>query len=67
MLLLVAGGLTNRQIAERLVISEHTAVRHVANVFRKLGARNRSMAVRAALDRGLVPPATAGAGGWGVV
>ncbi len=34
---LVAEGLTNRQIAERLVISEHTAIRHVANVFRKLG------------------------------
>ena len=49
---LVAEGLTNRQIAERLVISEHTAIRHVANVFRKLGAGNRATAVRLATQRG---------------
>ncbi len=51
---LVAEGLTNRQIAERLVISEHTAIRHVANVFRKLGANNRATAVRMATQQGLL-------------
>ncbi len=50
---LVAEGLTNRQIAERLVISEHTAIRHVANVFRKLGVKNRAAAVRMGAERGL--------------
>ena len=35
-LALLADGLTNRQIAERLVVSEHTVHRHVANILRKL-------------------------------
>ena len=52
-LALVAGGLTNRQIAERLVISEGTAIRHVSNIFGKLGVANRAAATRAALDGGL--------------
>ena len=50
---LVADGLTNRQIAERLVISEGTAIRHVSNIFGKLGVTNRAAATRAALDGGL--------------
>ena len=50
----MAEGLTNREIAERLVISEHTAIRHVANVFRKLGAGNRATAVRLATQEGLL-------------
>ena len=54
MLALVAEGLTNRQIAERLVISEGTAIRHVSNIFGKLGVNNRSAATRAALENGLV-------------
>jgi DNA-binding CsgD family transcriptional regulator/tetratricopeptide (TPR) repeat protein len=53
-LALVAEGLTNRQIAERLVISEGTAIRHVSNIFGKLGVSNRAAATRAALDSGLV-------------
>ncbi len=60
---LVAEGLTNRQIAERLVISEHTAIRHVANVFRKLGASNRAAAVRLAAERGLITPDMASSAG----
>ena len=52
-LALVAEGLTNRQIAERLVISEGTAIRHVSNIFGKLGVNNRSAATRAALENGL--------------
>ena len=51
---LVAEGLTNRQIAERLVISEGTAIRHVSNIFGKLGVGNRAAATRVALDDGLV-------------
>jgi len=39
---LVARGLTNRQIAERLVISERTVDRHVSNIFAKLGVVTRA-------------------------
>jgi ATP/maltotriose-dependent transcriptional regulator MalT len=49
---LLAEGLTNRQIAERLVISEGTAIRHVSNIFGKLGVTNRAAATRVALDSG---------------
>ena len=52
-LALVAAGLTNRQIAERLTISEGTVIRHVSNIFGKLGVTNRAAATRAALDGGL--------------
>ncbi len=43
-LALLADGLTNRQIAERLVVSEHTVHRHVANILRKLGLPSRAAA-----------------------
>ena len=39
---LVAGGLTNREIAARLVISERTAGNHVAHILTKLGFTSRS-------------------------
>ena len=41
---LVAEGLTNRQIAERLVVSEHTVHRHVTNILRKLDLPSRTAA-----------------------
>jgi LuxR family maltose regulon positive regulatory protein len=41
---LLADGLTNRQIAERLVLSEHTVHRHVANILRKLRVPTRAAA-----------------------
>jgi RNA polymerase sigma factor (sigma-70 family) len=41
---LVAEGLTNRQIAERLVVSEHTVHRHVTNLLRKLDLPSRTAA-----------------------
>jgi ATP/maltotriose-dependent transcriptional regulator MalT len=44
----LAEGLSNRQIAERLVVSEHTVHRHVANIYAKLGVSSRAAAVSAA-------------------
>lgn len=43
-LALLAGGLSNPEIADRLVISEHTVHRHVANILRKLGLSSRTAA-----------------------
>ncbi|MDP8927532.1 MAG: helix-turn-helix transcriptional regulator, partial [Actinomycetota bacterium] len=48
---LVADGLTNRGIAARLVVSEHTVNRHVTNIFTKLGVRSRASAVAEAVRR----------------
>ena len=53
-LALVASGLSDREIAERLVLSPHTVHRHVANVRTKLGLPTRAAAVAAAARRGLV-------------
>ena len=58
-LVLLAEGLTNRQIAERLVVSEHTVHRHVTNTLRKLDLPSRSAAAAHAVRAGLAdqPPA----------
>ncbi len=53
-LALVANGLSDREIAERLVLSPHTVHRHVANVRTKLGLPTRAAAVAAATRRGLL-------------
>jgi ATP/maltotriose-dependent transcriptional regulator MalT len=50
---LVAQGLTNRDIAGRLVLSEHTVNRHVANILRKLGLSSRAAAASLAGRYGL--------------
>jgi LuxR family maltose regulon positive regulatory protein len=50
---LVAKGLTNRDIAARLVLSEHTVNRHVANILRKLGMNSRAAAASLAGRHGL--------------
>jgi len=47
-------GLTNRQIAERLVVSEHTVHRHVSNILAKLGLSSRAEATAHAYRHGLV-------------
>lgn len=51
---LVAQGLSDSDIAERLVLSPHTVHRHVANIRRKLGLRSRSAAAAVAARAGLV-------------
>jgi pimeloyl-ACP methyl ester carboxylesterase/DNA-binding CsgD family transcriptional regulator len=53
-LTLVASGLSDREIAERLFLSPHTVHRHVANVRTKLGLPTRAAAVAAATRRGLL-------------
>ena len=51
---LVAAGLTNREIASSLVLSEHTVHRHVANLLRKLGQSSRAAAAASATRAGLI-------------
>ena len=51
---LLGEGLSNRAIAERLGISDHTVKFHVAAVYGKLGATTRAEAVRRAFRRGLL-------------
>ena len=53
-LTLLAQGLTNRQLAEKLVVSEHTVHRHVTNILRKLDAPSRAAAAALAARHGLI-------------
>jgi len=50
----LARGLANKQIALALGISEHTVKFHVSAIYAKLGAANRTEAVRAGVQRGLI-------------
>ena len=55
-LILVAQGRSNQEIADELVISERTARTHVSNVLRKLQLTSRTQAALVAVRQGLVPP-----------
>ena len=54
-LVLLATGLSNREIARRLSISERTARTHVSNILDKLGLRSRTQAALHAIQHGLAP------------
>ena len=51
----LAGGFSNREIAERLFVSENTVKTHTARLFDKLSARRRTQAVQRAKEAGLIP------------
>ncbi|MEA4910346.1 MAG: response regulator transcription factor [Anaerolineaceae bacterium] len=51
---LLARGASNKEIGSQLAISEHTVKSHVANIFTKLEARDRTEAVAKAIQKGLI-------------
>ena len=54
-LILLARGLSNKQIAERLVITPKTAGNHVEHIYAKIGASSRAAAAMFAVQHGLLP------------
>lgn len=54
MLRLVAGGLSDAQVAEGLVVSVRTVHAHLRSIYRKVGVGSRSAATRYALEHELV-------------
>lgn len=51
---LVAQGLQNKEIAERLCVSEHTIKYHISEILQRLQVKNRDQAVTLALNKGLI-------------
>ncbi len=56
MLRLIAGGLSNTEISDTLVIAEQTTKTHVGHILTKLNLRDRAQAVVLAYETGLVTP-----------
>lgn len=52
---LIANGMSNREIAERLFVSENTVKTHSSRLFDKLSARRRTQAVQRGKELGLIP------------
>ena len=52
---LIAAGLSNREIAAKLYVSENTVKTHAGSVFEKLAAKRRTQAVQLAKEQGLIP------------
>ena len=52
---LIAAGLSTKEIAERVFVSENTVKTHSSRLFDKLGARRRTQAVQLGKERGLIP------------
>ena len=52
---LMAKGMSNREIAEKLFVSENTVKTHSSRVFDKLGAKRRTQAVQLGKEFGLIP------------
>jgi DNA-binding NarL/FixJ family response regulator len=53
-LVLIARGLSNQELAEQLFIADNTVKTHVKRIFTKLGARDRAQAIVIAYESGLV-------------
>ena len=51
---LIAGGRSNNEIAEELIITSNTVANHVKNILFKTAAANRTEAAMLALERGLI-------------
>ncbi|MCP9916483.1 helix-turn-helix domain-containing protein [Cyanobium sp. ATX 6F1] len=51
---LVATGLTNQEVAKKLMISKRTVDNHVSNIFTKTGAKNRVALLNWAMDNGKI-------------
>jgi two-component system, NarL family, response regulator LiaR len=54
-LALIAAGLSTREIAERIFVSENTVKTHASRLYEKLGARRRTQAVQIGQQLGLIP------------
>ena len=53
---LLAAGLTNKQIADQLVLSVHTVVRHIDHIYQKTGVHSRAQATAYAFQHGITHP-----------